>query len=126
MRFLLVGATTVAIDFVVYTILHAVGLALTPAKTLSFIVATVCAYVLNRSFTFGARGGRRAASLFVALYACTLVVNVATNAAGLELLDGRVSDPLKIVSAFLVAQVISSTLNFVGMRYVVFTDRSPA
>jgi len=126
MRFLLVGATTVAIDFVVYTILHTLGLALTPAKTCSFIVATVAAYLLNRSFTFGAKGGRRAALLFVALYACTLVVNVGTNAAGLAVLEGRVDDAVRIVVAFLVAQVISSTLNFVGMRYVVFNERSPA
>ena len=126
LRFLLVGATTVAIDFVAYTILHAVGLSLTPAKTCSFIVATVCAYVLNRSFTFDARGGRRAALLFVALYACTLVVNVTTNAVGLEVLDGHVDDAVRIVAAFLVAQVISSTLNFLGMRYVVFNERSGA
>ena len=114
------GATTVAIDFVVYTAVHAVGVALTPAKATSFVVATVCAYLLNRSFTFGARGGRRQALLFAALYACTLVVNVAVNAVGLQVVaDGSA----RIPTAFLLAQAVSSTINFAGMRYVVFADR---
>ncbi|MEJ7706642.1 MAG: GtrA family protein [Nocardioidaceae bacterium] len=49
LRFLAVGATTVVIDFVVYQGLHLVGVPLTPAKALSFIVATVCAYFFNQS-----------------------------------------------------------------------------
>lgn len=120
MRFLGVGATTVLIDFVVYQSLHLAGVALTPAKSASFIVATVFAYLLNRSFTFAARGGRRPAILFVMLYACTLVVNVGVNALGLHLLPGG---HVHILAAFLIAQFVSSTINFVGMRSVVFADR---
>ncbi len=120
LRFLAVGATTVAIDFVVYQSLHLLDVPLTPAKTTSFVVATVFAYLFNRSFTFGARGGRRSAVLFVGLYTCTLVVNVAVNAIGLHVFPaGR----LHLVAAFLVAQLVSSTINFVGMRSVVFADR---
>lgn len=116
----MVGATTVAIDFVVYRLLHLAGMPLTPAKTVSFVVATVCAYLLNRSYTFGARGGPRVVAGFVALYSVALLVNVSVNALALALLpDG----PLRITGAFLCAQAVSSTLNFIGMRHVVFTDR---
>ncbi len=116
----MVGACTVGIDFVVYRLLHVAGMPLTPAKACSFVVATICAYFLNRSFTFGAEGGRRVAAGFVALYACALVVNVAVNALALALLpDGR----FHLVAAFLCAQAVSSTLNFVGMRSLVFTRR---
>jgi putative flippase GtrA len=119
LRFLLVGGTTVAIDFVVYVLLHRLGLPLTPAKTVSFVVATVCAYVFNRTFTFGARGGTHVALRFTLLYAAALLCNVGVNAVMLsQLPEGRVG----IVVAFLCAQAVSSTLNFVGMRYVVFTD----
>lgn len=118
MRFLVVGATTVAIDFVVYRLLHLTGLPLTPSKALSFVVATVCAYALNRSYTFAAVGGRRAALLFTALYAVTLVVNVGVNALALHLLT--TSGQLRLVGAFLCAQVVSSTINFFGMRHLVF------
>ncbi len=118
MRFLAVGATTVAIDFVVYRLLHLSGLPLTPSKALSFVVATVCAYVLNRSYTFASAGGRRAVLLFTTLYAVTLVVNVGVNALVLHLLSAP--EQLRVVVAFLCAQVVSSTINFFGMRHVVF------
>lgn len=118
MRFLVVGATTVAIDFVVYRLLHLSGLPLTPSKALSFVAATVCAYVLNRSYTFASVGGRRAVLLFTTLYAVTLVVNVGVNALVLHLLSA--SEQLRVGTAFLCAQVVSSTINFFGMRHVVF------
>lgn len=123
LRFLVVGALTVGIDFVVYHLEYLLGVPLTPAKAVSFVVATVCAYLMNRSFTFRAAGGRRAAMTFMGLYATTLVVNVGVNALGLAFLPaGR----WHIVGAFLLAQAVSSTLNFLGMRHVVFTQRGVA
>lgn len=120
LRFLAVGATTVVIDFVVYQGLHLIDVPLTPAKALSFIVATVCAYFFNRAFTFGASGGRRSAITFSLLYGVTLVVNVSVNAVALYLLP---RSDARVIVAFLCAQAVSSTLNFVGMRYLVFADR---
>jgi putative flippase GtrA len=123
-RFLVVGATTVAIDFVLYQLLHRAGLPLDAAKAVSFVLATVCAYLLNRSVTFRAAGGRRVAGRFVALYTVALVVNVGVNAAVLALLHPEEPVPtVPVVVAFLAAQVVSSTLNFLGMRSWVFTDR---
>ncbi len=87
-RFLLVGATTVAIDFVVYQLLLALGVLLDPAKALSFVVATVCAYLFNRSFTFRASGGGHVVRRFVLLYSLALVVNVGVNALVLWALAG--------------------------------------
>ena len=126
LRFLVVGATTVAIDFVVYQALYALGVPLDVAKACSFVTATVCAYFLNRSFTFGARGGRGVAVRFVVLYALAFVVNVGVNALMLRVLDGLTPAQVPIVLAFLVAQACSSTLNFFGMRHLVFTDRGRA
>lgn len=124
-RFLAVGATTVAIDFVVYQALHLVGVPLDPAKALSFVVATVCAYLLNRAFTFRAAGGAHVVTRFVVLYSAALVVNVSVNALVLALLVDRGTDPgpAAVVAAFLAAQVVSSTMNFAGMRLWVFASR---
>lgn len=121
-RFLVVGATTVAIDFAVYQLLHLAGLGLDPAKALSFVVATVAAYLLNRAFTFRAAGGRHVVARFVSLYATALVVNVGVNALVLWLLTDASAWPglTEIVVAFLAAQAVSSTMNFVGMRHWVF------
>lgn len=120
------GATTVGIDFAAYQALHLAGLALDPAKALSFVVATVCAYLLNRAFTFRASGGARVVARFVVLYAAALVVNVSFNAVVLRLLVDRGADPglVTILIAFLAAQVVSSTMSFLGMRLWVFAGRS--
>jgi len=117
-RFLVVGACTVGTDFVVYRALLLLEVPTVAAKTTSFIVATMLAYVLNRRWTFGAEGDRRTVAAFVALYACTLVANVTVNSLVLRLLDGV---PARVEIAFLVAQAVSTTINFLVMRHVIFT-----
>jgi putative flippase GtrA len=118
-RFLLVGATTLVLDFVTYRTLLFLGVDISPAKAVGFVVGTTAAYLLNRSWTFGSAGGRRAVVLFLLLYAATLLVNVGVNKLGVVALEGR---PLRIEIAFLLAQAVTSTLTFLGMRYVVFRD----
>jgi putative flippase GtrA len=120
-RFLVVGACTVATDFVIYQVLLHLDVATVPAKSASFIAATILAYVLNRRWTFGAEGDRRTMVAFAALYACTLVANVTVNSLVLRLLDGV---PGRVEIAFLVAQSVSTTINFVVMRQLIFTRRS--
>ncbi|HET7327787.1 MAG TPA: GtrA family protein [Nocardioidaceae bacterium] len=118
-RFGLVGVGTLVLDFVTYRALLLLDTDISPAKAAGFVVGTTAAYLLNRSWTFRARGGRRAIVAFAALYATTLVVNVAVNKVGVVLLEG---EPWRIEVAFLVAQAVTSTLNFFGMRYLVFPD----
>jgi putative flippase GtrA len=120
-RFLVVGACTVATDFVIYQVLLHLHVATVPAKSTSFIAATVLAYVLNRRWTFDAEGDRRTMAAFAALYSCTLVANVAVNSLVLRLLDGV---PAEVEIAFLVAQTVSTTINFLVMRQVIFTRRA--
>lgn len=119
-RFGLVGVCTLLADFSVYRGMLYAGVPLSLAKALGFVVGTTCAYLLNRSWTFKAAGGRGPLSRFLAVYAVTLGVNVAVNALGVRLLQGR---PYRIELAFLAAQAISSALNFVGLRQIVFVDR---
>ena len=82
-----------------------------------FVLGTTLSYLLNRSWTFGAAERAHVIGRFTALYLATLVINVAVNAAFVRLLDG-VSG--RITIAWLIAQGVASTLNFVGMRYLVF------
>ena len=116
-RFLVVGATTVAIDLASYRLLMWVGLAVALAKGLGFIAGTVFAYHANRLWTFAAQGGRRRFVAFYALYAATLALNVAINSAALFLLGG--GEPA-LAMAFLAATGASATLNFLGMKFLVF------
>lgn len=116
-RFLIVGSCTVAIDFVAYRLLLVADVPFHLAKATSFVIATAVAYLLNKAWTFGHPGGVRPAWSFAALYACTLLVNVSVNAGALAALRNA---PGRIVVAFLIAQATSTTLNFLGMRFVVF------
>ncbi len=118
-RFLVVGATTVAIDLASYRLLMWVGLAVALAKGLGFIAGTVFAYHANRLWTFAAQGGRRRFVRFCALYAATLAVNVAINSAALFLLG--LGEPA-LAMAFLAATGASATLNFLGMKFLVFNS----
>lgn len=116
-RFLIVGTCTVAIDFLAYRLFLLVDVPFNVAKATSFVIATAVAYLLNKAWTFRHPGGVRQAWSFAALYAGTLVVNVSVNAVALAALRDA---SWRIVAAFLVAQATSTTLNFLGMRFVVF------
>jgi putative flippase GtrA len=118
-RFLLAGLCTLVLDFITYRSLLLAGVDISPAKAVGFVVGTTAAYLLNRSWTFRSGGGRRAVVAFVLLYAATLIVNVAVNKVGVVLLEGQ---PGQIEISFLLAQAVTSTLNFFGMRHLVFHD----
>ncbi len=117
-RFLLVGAGTAVTDFATYRLLLALGVAITPAKATGFVVGTTLSYLVNRAWTFGA--SQHAVGRFLAVYAVTLGANLAVNAGALALLDSR---PAAITLAWLLAQAVASTLNFFGMRHLVFARR---
>lgn len=118
-RFLVVGLTTVAIDFLVYRLLVVLNLDTASAKATGFIAGTVFAYFANRLWTFGAKDTPVSGSVlrFALLYSSTLACNVGVNAAMLDLLQGW---PYVFQSAFVVATGVSATLNFFGMKYLVF------
>jgi len=120
-RFLVVGACTVGVDFVVYRSLLLLQVPTVAAKATSFVVATMLAYVLNRRWTFSAEGDRRTVIAFAGLYACTLVANVTVNSVVLRLARGV---PADVEIAFLAAQAVSTTINFLVMRHLIFTRRS--
>lgn len=92
-----------------------------PAKGLGFIAGTIFAYFANRLWTFErAKGGRNVFALFVGLYLTTLVINVAVNSGVIAVMG---EDELLLALAFLMATGTSATLNFVGMRMIVFRSK---
>jgi putative flippase GtrA len=117
-RFLLVGFTTVGVDLVVYLILVATGLHHPVAKGISFATGTVFAYFANRSYTFRSHVSGWAFVRFCCVYVITFLLNVGVNQLMLELMDWAGV----IYLAFVIATGISAVLNFLGMRFFVFTD----
>jgi len=121
-RFLLVGGSTVLIDFVVYRAL----LFLMPssfAKTISFLCGAVYAYQFNRLWTFQAGKATLPQALkFGFVYGTNLAVNVGANATMLTLMP--LGYPWRLDLAFLIATGTSAALNFMGLRWLAFAPRN--
>lgn len=117
-RFVAIGAVSALVDFGIYHGLLALGLFPSGSKAISFVCGTTTAYLLNRRFTFAsAQGGRGRVAGFVALYGTTFALNVGTNALMLAVLPVM---PLRTSVAWVIAQAVATTINFVMLRTVVF------
>jgi len=117
--FLIVGASTVLVDFMSYrSLIQFQVMEVNMAKAIGFLVGTLFAYFANRFWTFGHKSHAPGSGLrFSALYASTLGANVLINALALKLLaDIAIAFQL----AFLLATGVSATLNFLGMKLFVF------
>ncbi|MEE8045300.1 MAG: GtrA family protein [Dehalococcoidia bacterium] len=120
-RFLIVGFTTVIIDFAVYRTLLFADSPTAVAKALGFVAGTIFAYFANKVWTFErAKGGRNVFIMFMALYLSTLLINVGINSGVIAVLGEA---ELALGLGFLAATGTSATLNFVGMRMIVFRTK---
>ena len=117
--FLIVGSFAVMVDYMVYRSLDWTGLVgIDIAKAISFLVGTVLAYFANRFWTFAHNThSLGTARRFALLYATTLGANVVVNALALALLTDSVD---AIQMGFLLATGVSASLNFLGMKLLVF------
>ena len=122
-HFLVIGGLTVVLDLAAYSILLRLGFPVGTAKAIGFIAGTAFAYFANRIVTFeNAGGGTTTMMRFAAVYSVNLIVNVAVNSLILAV-AGRTDAALAL--AFLVATGTSATLNFLGMKYWVFSSPAP-
>lgn len=118
---MIVGFTTVAIDFAFYRLLLLANTPTEAAKAIGFIAGTIFAYFANKLWTFDrAKGGRSVFALFVGLYVTTLIINVGVNSGVIEILGEA---EMALALGFLMATGTSATLNFVGMRMIVFRSK---
>ncbi|MBP9152014.1 MAG: GtrA family protein [Flavobacteriales bacterium] len=94
------------------------------AKTVSFLCGMSVTYSLNKLWTWKKKdkSGARMAK-FVALYAFSLVMNVAVNSSMLFLLHhfaDIIDLPYKYFIAFISATGFSAVMNFIGQKFWVF------
>ena len=120
-RFLFVGGTTVLIDFTFYSIFVLLGINTKFSKGFGFLIGTIFAYFANKNITFrSSHSGVFRFIIFSLLYILTLVVNVVTNETVLYILTFTKTSYLL---AFLIATTMSATMNFLGMKYIVFPSK---
>ena len=117
-RFLIVGFLTVLIDFLSYFLLLYFIISSSFAKTLSFILGASFAYFANNKFTFKYNiYNKKNIFLFVVLYVVSLTINVFINELLLYLLYAF---NVKYFLSFFMATFISASVNYLGMKYIVF------
>jgi len=127
--FLIVGLLTVAIDFLLYRALMYVNLfgldSVNLAKGVSFIGGTIFAYFANRFWTFNQQTiSSGSIARFGLIYIFGLLANIAINHLSITWLGSMIVTPEYILLiAFLLATGVSATLNFIGMKFFVFTER---
>lgn len=114
--FLIVGILSVLIDFLSYSVL--LRLDINISKAIGFLMGTVFSYFANRFLTFGRKSHMPGSPWrFATLYACTICVNVLVNSYALKIFANMfVATQL----AFLVATIITASINFLGMKLYVF------
>jgi len=112
-RFLVAGMSAVATDFGTYYLLLGY---LDPAvaKTISFLIGTIVAFIINKYWTFEKHERSYGEIIkFSFLYTATLFTNVATNEIVLNQFH-------IVFLAFLTATGVSTVLNFIGQKWWVF------
>ncbi len=122
-RFVLTGGLSAAVDFGLLVVGMRLGLDHTTAKAISFVAGTTTAYLINRRWTFQAEGSSRAFAAVVGLYATTFVLQVGLFALLFPPLERAWGVLVAQVGAFVVAQGVATTVNFVVQRGWIFKPR---
>lgn len=123
-RFVITGALSAVVDFGLLVILMSFGLGHTAAKACSFVAGTTTAYLINRRWTFRAEPSTRRFAAVVALYAMTFALQVGLFSVVFEALTRQGLSRLTVqVVAFVIAQGVATTVNFLVQRLVIFKLR---
>ena len=113
-RFSFAGVSAVGVDLLSYYLLIDY-MSYDLAKTISFILGAVIAYLLNKFWTFEKYDfSYQEMIMFATLYMISLGANVLVNKLMLQLTNNMV------LIAFLCATATSASMNFIGQKWWVF------
>lgn len=114
-KFVITGFCGLFTDVAFYRLMVKVGLHVTPAKAIGCICGTIVVFFINRAWTF-ASPHRSSTQIvrFALLYATTITLNTTLNTIGLRILP----HPWQV--AFVFAAAVTTMINFVGSKFVVF------
>ena len=113
-KFFVGGGTAVIVDFLTYKIFMILGIERTVAKTLSFICGSIVGFIINKYWTFKSPKFQRKEILkYTVLYIVTAFINSQVNKYTLLLFGSE-------MFAFLCATGVSTVLNFLGQKFLIF------
>ena len=114
-RFILTGFSGLFTDMFVYRLLVALHVHVTPAKALGCVSGTVLVYFINRAWTFSGQPSSWSQMVrFSLLYGTSLFINTGLNTLGLHLLP----HPWQV--SFVFAAGVTTVINFLGSKFLVF------
>jgi len=119
--FIIVGITTVSIDYVSYLFIFYLFDIVILAKMIGYMLGTSFSFLANKKWTFADKGKEyNQVVKFLILYIFTMAVNSAVNTLALEFFSG----PSSINKSFVLATMTSAILNFIGMKFYIFTNNN--
>ena len=114
LKFLVGGGTAVVVDFLTDKIFMIIGIERTIAKTLSFICGSIVGFIINKYWTFKSPKFQIKEILkYTVLYILTAFINSQVNKYTLLLFGNE-------IFAFLCATGVSTILNFLGQKFLIF------
>ena len=117
-KFIIIGFLAVAIDFFAYNLLILSIESVDTSKMISFVMGAIFGFFLNKFWTFKKKPLRFfEIILYVGLYTLSGTLNTFSN----YLFYSYVIN-LKLI-AFLFSTSISTVINFLGQKYIVFNIR---
>lgn len=128
--FLIVGLLTVGIDFLSYhgfMYVKPFGIeSINIAKGFGFVSGTIFAYFANRFWTFNQQTTSSGSVYrFVIVYILGLAANIGVNHLSINWFSSpTIALDITLLIAFILATGVSAALNFIGMKFFVFTNRN--
>ena len=112
-RFLIGGGSAVLVDAVVYTVLRQ-RMDLSIAKAISYVAGAIVGFIINKLWTFESKEFKIAEVIkYIVLYAFSALANTLTNKFVLFIIPVT-------AFAFLCATGVSTIINFLGQKFLVF------
>ncbi len=116
LKFCCVGTANFLVDFCSYLLL-ALAMPIYPARTVSWVLACLFSYAVNRAWTFQTHdAGPRPLLRFFTVNLASLLLGLALLYAFTQLGFGR-------AAAFLLTLPFTLAANFLGYKFWVFTER---
>ena len=113
LKFLVGGGSAVLVDAVVYVILK-MYLDISLAKVISYIAGAIVGFIINKIWTFASKKFKWLEIVkYIFLYAFSASVNTLVNKLVLFIIPS-------VVFAFLCATGVSTVINYIGQKFVVF------
>ena len=113
LKFLVGGGSAVITDAIVYILLKRY-IDISAAKAISYISGAIVGFIINKFWTFDSKSFRFSEIYkYIVLYAFSAVANTLVNKVILLLFSN-------VPFAFLCATGVSTVINFLGQKFVVF------